>query len=92
MVLFSGRTSLPSEQSLRYQLFYQMTRITKERGALAEYDRLDVLAMAVAYWVEHMARDVDMAISDEKDRRLDEALKDFMGHVLGHQPKHDTWM
>ena len=48
--------------------------------------------MAVAYWVEQMARDVVMAISDEKDRRLDEALRDFMGHVLGHTPKHDTWM
>lgn len=39
-----------------------------------------------------MARDVDMAIAHEKNRRLDEALKDFMGHVLGHTPKHDTWM
>lgn len=48
--------------------------------------------MAVAYWVEQMARDVDMAIADEKDRRLDEALKDFMSHVLDHQSKHDTWM
>jgi hypothetical protein len=59
---------------------------------LAVYDRLDVLAMAVAYWVEQMARDVDMAIADEKARRLDAALQDFMGHVLGYTPKSDTWM
>lgn len=69
-----------------------MTRITKERGALAESDRLDVLAMAVAYWVEQMARDVDMAIADEKEHRLKDALENFMGHVFGHQPKQDTWM
>ncbi len=89
---YQSTQALASEQSLKYQLFYQMTRITKERGALAEYDRLDVLAMAVAYWTEQMARDVDQSIADERDRRLDSALKDFMGHVIGHQPKHDTWM
>jgi hypothetical protein len=89
---YQSTQALPSEQALRYQLFYQMTRITKERGALAVYDRLDVLAMAVAYWVEQMARDVDMAIADEKARRLDAALQDFMGHVLGYTPKSDTWM
>lgn len=89
---YQSTQGLPSEQTLRYRLFYQMIRITKERGALAEYDRLDVLAMTVAYWVEQMARDVDMAIADEKNRCLDEALKDFMGHVLGHQPKSDTWI
>ncbi len=89
---YQSTQHMPSEQSLRYQLFYQMTRITKERGALAEYDRLDVLAMAVAYWVEQMARDVDQAIADEKERRLTKALNDFASHVLGHKPKSDTWM
>ena len=69
-----------------------MTRITKERGALAEYDRLDVLAMAVAYWVEQMARDVDMAIADEKECRLKDALENFTSHIFGHKPKIDTWM
>ncbi len=89
---YQSTQNMPPEQALRYQLFYQLTRITKERGALAEYDRLDVLAMAVAYWVEQMARDVDMAIADEKERRLTEALSEFTNHVLGHKPKSDTWM
>lgn len=66
-------------------------RLTQQ-GALAEYDRLDVLAMAVTYWVEQMARDVDRAIADEKERRLKDALENFMDHVLGHKPKGDTWM
>lgn len=44
----------PSLLALR--MFYQMTRITKERGALKHDDRLDALAMAVAYWVEHTFR------------------------------------
>ena len=69
-----------------------MSRITRERGALAQDDRLDALAIAVGYWVEAMARDVDKAMSDEKERRLKEALENFMGNVFGGQAKHDRWM
>jgi hypothetical protein len=89
---YKSTQHLPSEQALKYQLFYQMSRITRERGALAQDDRLDALAIAVGYWVEAMARDVDKAMSDEKERRLKEALENFMGHVLGEQPKSERWM
>jgi hypothetical protein len=50
----------------KFQLFYQMTRITKDRGALAKDDRLDVLAMAVQYWVEQMDRDVQTVEDEHK--------------------------
>ena len=64
-----------------YGLFYQLTRITADAGALAHDDRLDALAMAVAYWTEHMARDQDKAVEDLKDRELEGALRAFTGHV-----------
>lgn len=89
---YKSTQHLPSEQALKYMLFYQMSRITKERGALAQDDRLDALAIAVNYWVEQMARDVDRAIEDEKEQRLKDALENFTSHVLGHKPKKDTWM
>ncbi len=89
---YKSTQHLPSEQALKYQLFYQMSRITRDRGALAQDDRLDALAMAVGYWVEQMARDVDRAMADEKERRLKDALENFMDHVLGHKPKDSTWM
>ena len=37
----------PVETQVRYMLFHQMTRITKDRGALIHDDRLDALQMAV---------------------------------------------
>jgi hypothetical protein len=37
---------------LRRQVFYQMTRLTRDKGALQHDDRLDALSMAVGYWVE----------------------------------------
>jgi hypothetical protein len=67
----------------QYQLFYQLTRLTKERGSLAHDDRLDALAMAVAYWVECMAQDVDDAIQRQKEELLQAELDKFADHVLG---------
>lgn len=76
----------------KYQLFYQMTRITRERGALAHYDRLDVLSMAVAYWVEQMDKDVTGIEDEAKAKALDEELRKFAESVLGRKPKPNNWM
>jgi hypothetical protein len=76
-----------TEAELKNQLFYQMSRITRERGALAADDRLDVLAIAVAYWVEQMARDTNQAAKDHYNAQFDAMLNDFMGSVKGlHKP------
>lgn len=41
----------------KYSCFYQMSRLTRERGALAHDDRLDAVAMAAAFFVERMDMD-----------------------------------
>ena len=71
-----------TEKAPKYTLAYQMTRITKERGALAHDDRLDALSMAVAYWVEQMASDADKAIYDRKEELLMETLEKFSTNTL----------
>ena len=48
--------SYPSETRSQYQLFFQLTRITKEKNSLRHDDRLDALAMAVQYFTESMAQ------------------------------------
>ncbi len=67
------------------QLFYQLTRITRERGALAHDDRLDALAMAVAYWVESMARDDEKADEEQREAAREEALRKFAEQFTGPQ-------
>lgn len=68
----------------KFQLFHQLTRITRERGALRHDDRLDALAMAVAYWTSYLDRDV----SSEEDRRMqelmDEEYRRFEESVFGY--------
>jgi hypothetical protein len=78
-------------KDVKYSLFYQMTRITRDRGALVHDDRLDALAIAVNYWVESMARDNNKASSEIKSQALERELKKFMGHVLGQKPAQKTW-
>jgi hypothetical protein len=75
----------------RFQLCYQMTRITKDRGALAKDDRLDVLAMAVAYWVEIMDKDDKDAEEDHRTTLLNAELARFHESVLGWAPPSDLW-
>lgn len=82
----------PEDHAYRYQLFYQMTRITKDRGSLAKDDRLDALAIAVAYWVQAMDADVKQAEDRHKAEMLDRELAKFSEHVLGHKSGPETWV
>jgi hypothetical protein len=79
-------------KDVKYSLFYQLTRITRDRGALVHDDRLDALAIAVNYWVESMARDNNKAAADIKGMAIDRELKKFMGGILGMKPKGNSWI
>ena len=92
---YSSVQHYPPEKQAKYMLAYQMTRITREKGALVHDDRIDVLSMAVAYWVEQMAADVDKEIKVRKNKLLDEELERFMENALGkdrYRPENITWM
>ena len=77
---------------IKYSLFYQLTRITRDRGALVHDDRLDALAIAVNYWVETMGRDNNKAAKEIQSQALDKELKKFMKGVLGGSVKTNNWM
>jgi hypothetical protein len=81
----------PEDSFNQYQLFYQLTRITRERGALAKDDRVDALAMAVAHWMEEMDRDTQKAEAEHKAALLDQELRDFENHVFGRPPQALNW-
>jgi hypothetical protein len=69
------------KEDVKYSLFHQMTRITKDRGSLRHDDRLDALAIAVNYWIEAMARDEQMSIEEWKEEQIDAALETFMDNI-----------
>ena len=89
---YNSAQKYTSEQKLKYMLFYQLSRITRDKGSLTQDDRLDALSMAVAYWVEQMNQDVDASIRDRKSESLDRELHKFMENCFGAKPKVATWM
>jgi len=58
--------------------FYQLTRITRDKGCLKFDDLIDALAGAVRYWTERMARDVDVEVNTRESERFDEELEAFI--------------
>jgi hypothetical protein len=84
------RSDLKTENK-HYQLFYQMTRITKDKGCLRHDDRLDALAIAVGYWIDAMNKDITTSIEEHKERLLEADLRRFMEHATGSQGnQYDT--
>ncbi len=86
------KDDLKSTEDPYKQGFWQLTRITKDRNCLPHDDRIDVLAMAVAYWVEQMSVDQDKTEENARQVALEAELARFADHVFGHQPKALNWM
>ena len=91
---FKSIVSYPIESQNRYALFYQLSRITREKGSLLQDDRLDALSIAVNYWTEQMAINADLKIKDRKEDLIQEELEKFMNSAFNISNKaklQTTW-
>jgi len=75
-----------AEDDPQYSFLYQLTHITKDRGALRHEDRLEVVSRACRYYREQMAIDHGRAdeahrakLRDEEFRKLEQAALGFAG-------------
>lgn len=74
------------EQQQAYSFIYQLTRICRDKNALAHDDRLDAVTMAVAYWLESMDS------TEEEGKREEWNLEDVMRYgVLGIKTNKDKF-
>lgn len=93
--LVMDRSLLKADQQTedtKYQLFHQLTRLTKDRGSVRHDDRIEALAMAVAYWTTWLSRDVDNAEAQRAAELFDQQLKDFEMHVLGYTNETENYL
>ena len=74
---YKSAQAYPIEIQTKYMLFYQLSRITREKNSLTHDDRLDALSIAVAYWVQQMAADVNQNMIDRKQELLQQELDTF---------------
>ena len=61
------------ESGQTYSLIYQMTRICRDKNAIAHDDRLDAVTMATAYWLSSM--DID---GDKKEEGSERSIEEMM--------------
>lgn len=63
----------PGAKRSLYSLFFQIARITRDKGSLSHDDRLDALAGSCRFWVNHLSQDkakVQAAIKELEYRKL----------------------
>ena len=63
---FKSNADAAPEERLLYMLFYQMSRMCREKGAVRHDDRLDCLAQGVKYYTDALAISANLAIADRK--------------------------
>jgi hypothetical protein len=77
----------PQETALRYQLFYQISRLQKGVHTLAQDDRIDALQMSCYYWVQQLAKDQDLAYQHRKEDKFKMELEKYFG-----SPSLNSWI
>lgn len=78
---FKSTLGLPVDKHNVYRLFYQMSRMVRERGALVHDDRLDVLSQGCAYWVEQMSMDENRAMRDHANDLTRKSVESFLARA-----------
>ena len=85
---FKRTKLIDRKRAPRYRLFYHLTRMVPTKGCLGQDNR----AGAVAYDVDHMARDTNIATFDHKAREFDKAPEQFVKHATSHGTTSEgTW-
>lgn len=60
------------DEAVSYRFCHQLTRITRDRGSLKHDDRLESLAMGVAFWVNHLKTSKEVAQKKAIDRETED--------------------
>ena len=66
------------EKRLLYMLFYQMSRMCREKGAVRHDDRLDALAQGVKYFTDAMSISAQEVIKQRKREDWNDMLEAFL--------------
>ena len=87
-IVIEQNADLPEDAGEReryYNGFYQMAYMTRDRGALKQDDRIDVLAEGVGHWIEQVDRDEESAAKRSHARAVDKELDKFAKSVKALQ-------
>ena len=75
---FKSNPDSPPEERLLYMLFYQMSRMCREKGAIRHDDRIDCLAQGVQYFTDALGISALEAIKDRKRNEWNSMLEEMI--------------
>lgn len=70
----------PVEKRSSYSLFYQLSRITRDRGALLHDDRLEAVAGSCGHWTDHLRQDKHKAVTKARADNWRQMMKNPLGN------------
>lgn len=76
---FEDIQKYPAETRTTFSLFWQLSRITRDRGALIHDDRLDAVASSCRYWVGALATDDEKAVAAAKREEYRKLMQNPLG-------------
>ena len=75
---YKSNADAAPEERLQYMLFYQMSRMCREKGAVKHDDRLDCLAQGIKYYTDALSISANEAIKLRKRDEWNSILTDFL--------------
>ena len=75
---FKSNPDAAPEERLLYMLFYQMSRMCREKGAIRHDDRLDALSQGIKYFTDAMGISALEAIKDRKRTEWNAMLEELI--------------
>ncbi len=75
---YASNKDAPPEDRLLYMLFYQMSRMCREKGAVKHDDRLDSLAQGVKYFTDAMSISAYEAVKARRQEDWQDLLETFL--------------
>lgn len=70
----------PSDIRQTYSLFWQMSRITRDKASLIHDDRLDAVAGSVRHWVEALSQDDEKAKAAARNAAYQAMIRNPLGN------------
>ena len=80
---YSSNQDSPPESRLLYMLFYQMSRMCREKYAVKHDDRLDCLAQGVKYFTDALSISAQEQINLRKREEWNDILEQFLDDPQG---------
>lgn len=74
-----------------FSLLYQLTHITKDRGALRHDDRVDALAHGVRWFRQLLQQDAQAAEAAHLEAERDKMRRDFIAKWYGRNPQREGY-